>query len=204
MGFLRGPGSGDDPPPEDPGGSDAWLVSQAKEGDARAFALLYRRYLNQVYDFAAHRLDSDEAAEDATHTIFMRALTSLKTCRDEERFVGWLFAIARNVINDYYRDRRHRMEPLDTAPEVEDPSESPEETAIRVDDERRLQEAKENCLNQKERELLDLRLQGLSGQDIAKALGRGHSAIRTAQHRLIEKLRYCFGIMASAGRFADG
>jgi RNA polymerase sigma-70 factor, ECF subfamily len=196
MGLLRNRPPTSEPPPQDPGGSDAQLVAQARQGDARAFALLYRRYLDQVYDYAAHRLDGREAAEDATQTIFLRAVTSLKDCRDETVFAGWLFAIARNVVTDHYRARRHATEPLDDAPEVEDPAASPEDLAVRADQERELREARERCLTPGERELFDLRLQGLSDQEIATALGRGYGAVRTAQYRLVQKLRECLGVAA--------
>ena len=38
MGWLRNRPQPDAPPPTDPGGSDAVLVAQARQGDARAFA----------------------------------------------------------------------------------------------------------------------------------------------------------------------
>jgi RNA polymerase sigma-70 factor (ECF subfamily) len=198
MGLLRNRPHANDPPPEDPGGSDAELVAQAKQGDARAFALLYRRYVDQVYDFAAHRLDSREAAEDATQTIFLRAVTSLKSCRDERVFAGWLFAIARNVVTDSYRSRHHATQSSEDAPDVEDSAATPEEIALRSEWADELNQLRQHCLNAGERELLDLRLQGLSDREIATALGRGYGAIRTAQYRLVQKLRDCLGIVARA------
>jgi Sigma-70 region 2 len=83
VGFLRNLLPTNEELSQDPGGSDAELVAQAKRGNSQAFALLYRRYLDQVYDFAANRLESREAAEDATQTIFMRAVASLPQCRDD-------------------------------------------------------------------------------------------------------------------------
>jgi RNA polymerase sigma-70 factor, ECF subfamily len=193
VGWLRNRAEANDEPPEDPGGSDSELVARAKRGDAQAFGLLYRRYLDQVYDFAAHRLDSREAAEDATQAIFLRAVTSLDHCRNEQLFAGWLFAIARNVITDSYRSRRYTTQPLDTAPDVADPALALDLLVIHADSERELREARIHCLSASERELLDLRLQGLSDKEIAIALGRGHGAIRTAQYRLVLKLRECLG-----------
>lgn len=198
MGLLRNRTRESEPPPLDPGASDALLVAQAGQGDARAFALLYRRYLDRIYDFVAHRVESEAAAEDVTQTVFERALISLPTCRDGERFAGWLFAIARHVIADHHRARRHRTEPLDDAPELEDPAESPEEAAIRAERERAFRDARERCLNDQERELLDLRLQDLNDKEIASALGAGHGAIRMRQSRLLKKLRACLGIVARA------
>jgi RNA polymerase sigma-70 factor, ECF subfamily len=160
VGLLRNRPPAREQSPEDPGDSDAELVAQAKQGDARAFALLYHRYLDQVYDFAAHRLDSREAAEDATQTTFLRAVASLKDCRDERVFAGWLFAIARNVITDNYRSRRYTTQSIDDVPEFEDPADQPDILVIQADRERELSEARTRCLNASERELLDLRLQG--------------------------------------------
>jgi RNA polymerase sigma-70 factor (ECF subfamily) len=166
-------------------------VSRAKSGDSQAFALLYRRYLDQVYDYAYHRLESREAAEDATQTIFLKAATNLAQCHDDAMFAGWLFAIARNVINDVYRSRHVATQPLDTAPDVEDPAATPEDLALRSEWNRELAELRERCLNAGERDILDLRLQGLTDREIAIALGRGYGAIRTAQYRMVLKLRGC-------------
>jgi RNA polymerase sigma-70 factor (ECF subfamily) len=198
VGWLRNHFPANAPPPRDPGGSDAELVAQARQGDARAFALLYRRYLDQVYDFAAHRLASREAAEDATQTTFLRALNSLQGCRDGTLFAGWLFAIARNVINDSYRTGRVSLLPIEEAPELEDPATTPELSAIRAEWSRELGRLREECLKGHDRDLLDLRLQGLTDREIAVALGRSHGAVRTAQYRMVQRLRDCLGIAIRA------
>ncbi len=50
---------------------------------------------------------------------------------------------------------------------------------------------REDCLNDAERELLDLRLNGLNDRQIAEAIGRTHGAVRTAQYRMVQKLQDC-------------
>ena len=177
--------------------SDAHLVASAKRGDAEAFALLYRRYLDRVYDFVAVRVESRDAAQDATQTIFLRVLTALPQCRDEEHFAGWLFAIARNVVIDSYRSQRQIQVDLEAVPELVDRAESPESLAMRADDARTLREARDRCLAGIERELLDLRLQDLTSQEIAIAMKRSQTAVRNLQFRMIRKLRECLGIRAS-------
>jgi RNA polymerase sigma-70 factor (ECF subfamily) len=180
--------------------SDARLVASAKRGDADAFALLYRRYLDRVFDFVAHRLEGVEAAQDATQTIFLRALSSLHQCRDEEHFAGWLFAIARNVVIDAYRSPRQILVDVETVPDLVDRSESPESLAVRAEEVRELREARDRCqLSAVERELLDLRLQDLTSQEIAVAMKRNQTAIRNLQYRMIKKLRDCLGIRATQG-----
>ena len=186
-----------DAPPTDPGGSDAALVLGAKQGDARAFTLLYRRYVDRVYAYSARRLASREAAEEATQEVFYRALQGLGRCRDEAAFAGWLFAIARHVIADRHRAGRHRDAPLDHAPDREDLDPTPEERAIRAEGRDELHRARERCLNETERELLDLLLMDLTDREIAAALDRRYGAIRTAHWRLIAKLRVCLGVRAT-------
>lgn len=192
--WLRSESPAIAPPSPDPDGSDAELVAQARQGDARAFALLYRRYLNQVYDYCRHRLPSTEAAEDATQTIFVKALGSIGTCRDGDLFAGWLFAIARNVITDAYRSGRVASVAIDEGPEIADPARSAEEMAIAADWTRQLERLREDCLKRNDRDLLDLRLQGLTDREIAVALNRSHGAIRVAQHRMVKRLRDCLGL----------
>jgi RNA polymerase sigma-70 factor (ECF subfamily) len=177
--------------------SDAHLVASAKRGDAEAFALLYRRYLDRVYDFVAVRLEGVEAAQDATQTIFLRALSALHQCRDEERFAGWLFAIARNVVIDTYRSPRQLLVDFEAIPDLEDRSESPEALVVRSEEIVALRDARDRCLSAVERELLDLRLQDLTSQEIAVAMKRNQTAIRNLQYRMIKKLRDCLGTRAS-------
>ena len=78
--------------------------------------------------FVAARLPQREAAEDATQTIFFRALSSLATCRDNAAFPGWLFAIARNVVHDGHRRQRETVPPPENR-DMRDDAPSPEEIA---------------------------------------------------------------------------
>ena len=190
--------------PDDRDDSDAVLVAQAKQGDTQAFALLYRRYVAKVYDFAYHRLGSREAAEDATQTVFLRAYGSLKSCRNGDRFAGWLFAIARNVVNDSWRARHHIVMVPDGWENLPDEADSPEERAVQADARSALRSARARCLSAAERDILDLRLQDLNDRQIAQALGRSHGAVRVMQHRMLKKLRHCLGIATETKEAANG
>lgn len=181
--------------PQPIGGEDdlSHLVARAKAGDRDAYTVLYRHYLNDVYRYALVRLANKEAAEDATQTVFLRALAALPTCRENAAFVGWLFTIARGVVTDQLRARRHYSDviPDDAAWPAAEPG--PEEEAIRGEAARFLLAAREKCLSQRERELFDLLLTEMNDKQIAAALGRSHGAVRTAHSRLLAKLRACLG-----------
>lgn len=179
------------------------LVARAKLGDGEAFAHLYRHFLPEVYGFAAARLEDREAAEDVAQIVFFRAMTALASCRDDAAFAGWLFAIARNAVADRYRMRRP-TEPLDAAEEREDHALTPEEIAIQRDEVAALSEARNWCLNDRDRDLFDLLLTDLNDKQIATALGMTHGAVRTAHHRLLRKLRACLGSARPARSTAHG
>ena len=199
MNRLRGQPNPNVYPVPDQTGSDAQLVAQSQLGSAQAFALLYRRYVDRIYDFSRQRLATREDAEDATQATFIRAYKSIKSCREGELFAGWLYAIARNEINDRYKSARVQVVALDNTPEVEDSSQSPHDLAESAEWAERLEQLRRECLKADDRELLDLRLQGLNDKEIAVATRRTHGAIRVAQYRMVKRLRDCLGIGKEAG-----
>jgi RNA polymerase sigma-70 factor (ECF subfamily) len=175
--------------PDDALECDRALVGRARFGDADAFATLYRRYLPRIYDFVYRRVDSRESAEDLTQTIFLRALDSLDSCRDDDQFRAWLFAIARNAVYDTWRSRHRPAISIDLVGDMADSDDSPETHAVRSDLRHQVERARSQCLSALEQEILELRLQGLNDKEIALVVGRTHGAIRTVQYRMIRKLR---------------
>ncbi len=182
----------------------AGLVARAKSGDSEAFARLYRRYLDDVYLYAVTRLHDRDAAEDATQAVFFRAFASIAQCRENAAFPGWLFAIARNVVADRYRARRFVSAPLECADTALDESPGPEDVALQSEASEILHDARNTCLNRRDRDLFDLLLTDLNDKEIALALGRSHGAVRTAHYRLLLKLRECLASAGFAGRAGYG
>lgn len=175
---------------------DIALVAAAK-ADRQAFALLYRRYVGRVYGYCYVRLGEREAAEDATSTVFAKALVGLAACRDDA-FRSWLFAIAHNVVTDVHRARRP-LAPLAAARELVDPTPSPEEAAL-ADHERRSVRALLAWLVPDQARVLELRLAGLTDAEIARVLGRSHGAIRSTQFRAVARLRALLGVDVAAAK----
>ena len=174
----------------------AMLVSRARAGDSSAFATLYRRHVSRVYAFSARRLESREAAEEATQETFTRALAGIGRCRDDAAFPGWLFGIAHHVISEQYRAGRYLTTSLDSDAEPADPDSSPEERALTHESTDELQRARNRCLTEKERTIFDLLLADLTDAQIAVVLGKRAGAVRTAHWRLLIKLRGCLSILS--------
>ena len=166
---------------------DADLV-RAAQWDAAAFAALYERYFDAVYRYCARRLTPASTAEDAAATIFGRAFGAIGTCRNPERFRAWLFTIAHNEVTDRYR-RTEPTEPLDDRVHLlRDPAASPEEAVIAADAHRDLHAVLAQ-LPRDQRTVIELKLAGLDGPEIAEVMGRRHGAVRALQHRAFDRLR---------------
>jgi RNA polymerase sigma-70 factor (ECF subfamily) len=176
---------------------DAELVAAARVHPA-AFAPLYRRYIRPIYGYCRHRLSSRELAEDATGRVFAHALAALPGFRGGS-FRAWLFAIAHNEVAAVYRTRWEA--PLEIAMGIHDPRPSPEEEAERSEARRQLK-ALLGQLPPSERRVVELRLAGLSGAEIAQALGRSRGAVDVAQSRAVSRLRALLAVGEEVDREA--
>lgn len=83
--------------PETNAKTDAELVAAAAGGDDSAFADLYERYFDRVYDFVRRMVrDADDAA-DVAQDAFVKAMGGLGKLKDPASFKTWIFSIARNT-----------------------------------------------------------------------------------------------------------
>ena len=151
-----------------------------------AFEHLYRRYADDIYRFCHRRVSSDQDAADATSQIFIRALANIKSC-DPQTFRPWLYAIARNIIADHYRAARPTVG-LDETAEIRDSAAGPEDQALSVDENDRVH-GMLGRLTEEQRAIIELRLAGLNGNEIATVLGKSRNAIDQAQFRAVARLR---------------
>ena len=174
--------------------TDEGTLIDAARTDPRAFAVLYHRHVSAIYRFCYRRLGTKEAAEDATAQVFTKALGGLAGYRGGS-FRGWLFAIAHHVVVDEVRMTRSDV-PLTAAAASIDPGPGPEEVVVHAEAGRTVR-ALLVQLPPEQRRVLELRLAGLSGVEIAVALGRSHGTIRSLQHRTLVRLRTLLGVTES-------
>jgi RNA polymerase sigma-70 factor (ECF subfamily) len=179
---------------------DADLAARAPN-DPLAFEALYRRYVDPVHQYCYRRLGTREAAEDATSVIFLKAFSSLPTYRPGS-FRSWLFAIAYHVITDRLRATRPEA-PLDEAADVPDREPSPEEIVLTAEA-RRSVAALLAHLPPDQRRVVELRLTGLTGREVAQVLGRSLPAVKIAQVRAYARLRTLLGSAAATEEASRG
>lgn len=175
--------------------SDLALVAAARQ-DPAAFGAIFDRYFDDVFRYCYYRIDDWHEAEDAASQVFLAALASLhrfERTDNEDSFRSWLFGIARNVVSKSWRfAERHPSTPLDQAAMLPDEGSAIEERVLNAELSRQLHEVMTN-LTPDQRELLELRLAGLSAVEIASVLGRSQESVRKAQSRAVMTLRELLG-----------
>ena len=158
--------------------------------DIAEFSPLYQQYVHLVWNYCLARLCDEDRAADATHTIFLKAMKALPRYKPEMRgeittFRAWLITIARNVVLDELRRRpaaaldAHSLDLISNDP-------GPEEIAVANDRKREILRAFAR-LSDQQQDVVRLRQQGFSGEEISAALGIGVGAVKSTHYRAIQK-----------------
>ena len=74
------------------------LIIALKQGNEKAFNILYKQYWKQVYNFCRLYLTNTEEAEEVVQDVFVRLWQSRDFLRENDNFKGLLFIISRNLV----------------------------------------------------------------------------------------------------------
>lgn len=177
--------------------SDGDLASAAADGDRQAFAEIYDRYADRLYDYCVGLLGDRDAAADCVQDSFCVAATDLGALREPDRLRPWLYSIARNHAMRRLR-HRYREEVSDEVPDMASPEASPETLAGQNELALLVAEAG-GGLSDRDRELLDLSYRhGLDGPELADALGVTLTSANTRMFRLRQTVERCLGALLVA------
>ncbi|MCO5217621.1 MAG: sigma-70 family RNA polymerase sigma factor [Thermomicrobiales bacterium] len=167
------------------------LIARAQKKPA-AFEPLYHHYVHLVWNYCLGRLRDRTLAEDATSTTFMKAMDALPRYRpqlrgDQTTFRSWLMMIARNVVLDELR-RRPMAVVDDHSHILASPLAGPEQIALARDRHEQLLTAFSQ-LSDQQQDVIRLRQQGLSGEEIGEILGISTGAVKSTHYRAVQRLR---------------
>jgi RNA polymerase sigma-70 factor (ECF subfamily) len=175
------------------------LVARAKQGDRAAFDVLVERYTPQVFNIALRITGSREEAEDCVQEAFLRAFSALGRFRGDAAFSTWLYRVAVNVANDAARRLSGAAIPAsalggrdgdEEPPEIDrlgnptqEPPDGPEQSLIAQQRRRIVLEAI-RALPEHHRTVIVLYdLQGLSYQEVARAIGARVGTVKSRLNR---------------------
>ncbi|HEX7734708.1 MAG TPA: sigma-70 family RNA polymerase sigma factor [Ktedonobacteraceae bacterium] len=154
-------------------------------------ASLYQRYAPALFEYIRRHTAALTDAEDILADVFIGALRSDLTDLSASEQRAWLWTVARNKVNDLYRQAR-RQPPqvsLETLLETLADGTSPEELALQSEEVAYLRAYLHN-LSQAQQEVLQLRfIAGLRCTEIAVLLHKREGAVRSILSRALNELR---------------
>ncbi len=107
-------------------------VRRARLGERSAWDTLLSSYQLRLFGFARRLVEDREDALDIVQETFTGAVRHIASLRDDERFGGWLFAIARQHCLLRLRKRRRAIvEAVEQIDDFEDTAESVEDILFR-------------------------------------------------------------------------
>ncbi|KWX79740.1 sigma-70 family RNA polymerase sigma factor [Paenibacillus jilunlii] len=173
-------------------------IKQAKEDSEpnsvdtdKLFTTVFETYYSRIFNYIAYRVSCRYTAEDLTSQVFEKTWSKLHSYSPEKApFEVWLFAIARNVVNDYYRSRkRNRLFSLDAIRELVSSRQAPEEHMLEGERSGRLNLALDT-LSAKERNIVALKFGAdLKNKEIASLTGMTESNVGVILYRCMRKLK---------------
>ena len=118
---------------------DAALIESSLTGDRDAFGQIVARYQSPICALAYSACGNVARSEDLAQEIFIITWRKLSSLREPSRFKAWLYGIARNRINNAFR--QHNRNAVTAAQSLEDteeqicPLDEPDEQAISKEEE---------------------------------------------------------------------
>ncbi len=170
------------------------LVEKAKAGDESAFSEIYEEFSSRIYKFIQTRSFGLGEAEDLLQETFLKVWGGLKTLKTEElNFSAWVYKVATNTINDFYRKkyREPQMVSTELVQDIESGENSGKLTDLGIDKKLIGKALDELPTNYKQ--VIELRfLQEFSIIETAEILGKNSVTVRVWQHRAIKELEKIF------------
>lgn len=177
-------------------------ANQTQPNHADVMAMLeemFTLHKQDLFSFCYRRLGDAEQANDACGRIMLKALNGIESFTPHPKRPGatlraWLFRIARNDLIDFQRTHKwtHSLDRLDhEGKRMHDPPDTrrgPEATVLATEADARVRQMLQR-LPDSQRSIVELRLAGLTGDEIAQTLSMTLSAVKSAQYRAYQKLR---------------
>jgi RNA polymerase sigma-70 factor (ECF subfamily) len=162
---------------------------KAAQANPRDFEPLYKRYFQRIANYIYHRVEDKETAFELTSQVFYKALENLPKYKPMGvPFSAWLFRIAANEINLFYRKNKSmRVLSIDRDGLGELKGDIEENNQSEIDEQlyKALQTLKEEDL-----ELVNMRFfEKRSFKEICDILDMNESACKMKLYRILEKLK---------------
>lgn len=175
------------------------LMKLVQKGDAKAFQMIYERYKLPIYNYIRGIARHDHLAEELTHETFLKVFKNALYYEPTKKFSTWLWTVARNTALDELRRKDASFYTVDLAENFrgENPIDGLGDDATPIEEEliqRAQQQMLRDCLDAlpaNQREVLSLRLEEASYDEMANLMKSSVGAIKSLLHRARKGVMDC-------------
>lgn len=174
------------------------LITAAQRGNVDDFNALVRMYETRVYTLCYRMLGDGDSAADAAQDAFISAFRNIKRFRGGS-FRSWMLRIATNTCYDVLRARKRRPttsldidedeEDVGSPLQIADPSESPDDTAMRHELASAIQDGLEKLPEDQRIVLILSDVQGFAYEEIAEVTDTNLGTVKSRLSRARSRLR---------------
>jgi len=174
---------------EDPSAS----LIEAARTDKMAFSSLFRRHYDEIFRYCARRLPSRANAEDVTSQVFLKMVKNFDSFTGNETgFRCWLFRIACNEINSFYRRSARQQKAMENVRRESAGQDCSSDEASDIENQEKIEFLRNaiGTLTPTLQDIVTLRYyEGLNSEQIGKILGLNPATVRSRLSRSLKKLQ---------------
>jgi RNA polymerase sigma-70 factor, ECF subfamily len=169
--------------------SNTDLVKLLKNGDMKAFDIIYKKYSRRLYGFVFRYIKQDADTEEVVQEVFIKIWQSRENINIYSSFESFLFTIAHNATVNLLKKRateQKYVEHVKSLQRIEETYELTDEIQYKE-----LNQKFQGLLNEltpRQKEIFQLsREEGLSNEEISKKLG---ISVQTVKNHLVTTLSF--------------
>jgi RNA polymerase sigma-70 factor (ECF subfamily) len=168
-----------------------------EEGLAIPFGQIYDQHFNGIFNYILRRTANVAEAEDLTAQVFFLAMRhAARQSQKPTNIPAWLYRIATNEVNGYFRRRKRRplAASLGTNEELQEIQDRETEEAERLMERNRIfieLNGALRALKTDDQSVIALRyFEQMSFEEMAQILGKRVGAVTMRTHRALNKLQH--------------
>jgi len=185
------------------------LIRRAQAADTEAFCLLAKQYERRIYTLALHYCHNRQDAEDLSQEVWLKAYQAIRAFRGDASFYTWLRRITINCFLNHQRTRRSSWLGQETEFHASGLESITDEYTARNEDSElslhnklmaaRVMQALAELTPSQRLIFLLKHIEGMTYEEIAKAVGCSTGTAKKSVFRAVAKLRQHLEIEVETG-----
>ena len=168
--------------------NDHDVMCEVRDGDVEKLGLLFEKHNKHLYNFFFRQTGKGQESEDLTQEVFFRILKYRHTYKDDGKFMVWMFKIAYNARNDYYKKYKQHSDIDDVSDTLASSDPLPDKVTEHRSDVEYLEKALDALPLKKKELILMSRYENMNYKEIGEVLGCTEGTVKVRMYRAIKDL----------------